>query len=90
MNISYAFQDKENLYLVMEYVNGGDLRYHLGNRRRFLEAEAKFFIACIIIGLQYLHMNNIIHRDIKPENLVFDELGYLRITDLGVSREWRP
>lgn len=73
----------------MDYINAGDLRYHIGTRRRFKENEAKFFIACIITGLQYLHNNGIMHRDIKPENIVFDEKGYLRLTDLGVSRERR-
>lgn len=66
VNMSYAFQDRENLYLVMDYVNGGDLRYHIGKRRRFTEVETKFFLACIILSLQYLHGNKVIHRDIKP------------------------
>jgi len=47
-------------------------------------------VACIIIGLEYLHMNGIIHRDIKPENLVLDNKGYVRITDMGIARVWRP
>jgi serum/glucocorticoid-regulated kinase 2 len=46
-----------------------------------------FFIACILIGLEYLHSNKIIHRDIKPENLIIDQNGYLRITDFGISRK---
>lgn len=86
VNMSYAFQDREKLYLVMDLLEGGDLRYHMGCRRRFKESEAKFFIACIILGLEFLHLNNIIHRDIKPENLVFDNTGYLRTTDLGIAR----
>lgn len=86
----YAFQDMENLYLVMDYVNGGDLRYHMGSRRRFTESECKFIAACIIVALQYLHNNGIIHRDLKPENLVFDKEGFLRLTDLGVSRVSKP
>ena len=73
----------------MDYINGGDLRYHLGKFRKFSENEAKFFIANIMIGLDYLHNNKTIHRDIKPENLVFSSDGYLHITDLGISREWR-
>lgn len=48
-----------------------------------------FFVACIFLGLEYLHNNNIIHRDIKPENLVLDSDGYLRITDLGIAKEWK-
>lgn len=50
----------------------------------------EFFIACLVSGLEYVHNKNILHRDIKPENLVLDEDGYLRITDFGIAREWRP
>ena len=50
----------------MDYINGGDLRYHLGKYRKFPENETKFFMANIIVGLEYLHSNKIIHRDIKP------------------------
>jgi serine/threonine protein kinase len=84
--MSYAFQDRENLYLIMDYLDGGDLRYHIGKKGKFTEAESKFFIANLIIGLEYMHNNNVIHRDIKPENLVLDKDGYLRITDMGISR----
>ncbi len=81
----YAFQDRENLFLVMDYLSGGDLRYHICKQRRFSEEQTSktksfilfigFFIACLIAGLEYIHNKNIIHRDIKPENLVFDEDG---------------
>jgi serine/threonine protein kinase len=81
-----AFQDFENLYLVMDLLTGGDLRYHTCKYRRFSEIKTRFFFACIILGLEYIHSNNIIHRDIKPENLVFDDKGYLRITDFGVAK----
>lgn len=86
VNIKSSFQDRENLYLVMDYLNGGDLRYHIGSKGKFSQAETKFFIANIIVGLEYLHEHKIIHRDLKPENFVLDSEGYLRITDLGVSK----
>lgn len=70
----------------MDYCNRGDLRYHLGNRRKFKEEEARFFLGCIVLCLEYLHAHKVIHRDLKPENLVLDDRGYLRVTDLGVSR----
>ena len=73
----------------MDYLDGGDLRYHIGKKGKFSEAETKFFIANLIIGLEYMHNNNVIHRDIKPENLVLDKDGYLRITDMGISRQYR-
>ena len=71
-------------------MQGGDLRYHIGKHRRFTEEQTKFFVACMILSLEFLHANCILHRDIKPENLVFDEYGYLRITDLGIARVWNP
>ena len=86
VNMNCAFQDFENLYLVMDLLTGGDLRYHICKLRRFSENKTKFFIACLLLGLEYIHGNNIIHRDIKPENLVFDDRGYLRITDFGVAK----
>ena len=86
VNMVCTFQDYENLYLVMDLLTGGDLRYHLCKIRHFSEEETKFFIACLLLGLEYIHSNNIIHRDIKPENLVSDENGYIRITDFGVAK----
>jgi serum/glucocorticoid-regulated kinase 2 len=71
----------------MDYCNRGDMRYHLSNAKRFKEEETRFFLACIILSLEYLHNRKVIHRDLKPENLVLDDRGFLRLTDLGVSRE---
>ena len=86
VNMACAFQDYENLYLVMDLLTGGDLRYHLCRLQKFSENETKFFFACLLLGLEYIHGNNIIHRDIKPENLVCEENGYIRITDFGVAK----
>ena len=91
----YAFQDNENLYLIMDLLNGGDLRYHICKNKKFSEEQtskfsfkffSEFFVACIILGLEYIHTNNIIHRDIKPENLVLEDKGYVRITDFGIAK----
>jgi len=86
----YAFSDYENLYLVTDLVTGGDLRYYLSKKKKFNEEETKFFVACILVGLEYMHTNGVIHRDIKPENLLLDEKGYVHITDMGISRIWSP
>ena len=90
VNMHYAFQDKQNLYLVMDILNGGDLRFHISRYHKFSEEQTRFFIANIIYSLQYIHSNNVIHRDIKPENLVLDEKGYVRITDFGIAKENMP
>ncbi len=50
----------------------------------------EFMLACMIIGLEYMHNNGVIHRDIKPENIVMENNGYVRITDLGIARIWMP
>lgn len=89
VNMVCSFQDRDNVYLVMDLLTGGDLRFHICKRRRFTEEQTKFIIASIFIGLEYLHKNGIIHRDIKPENIVFDNKGYCRVTDLGIARVWR-
>ena len=86
VNMHYAFQDNDNLYLVMDMLSGGDLRYHCSRYRSFSEEQTRFFIACITYSLEYIHSNNVIHRDIKPENLVLDDKGYVRVTDFGIVK----
>ena len=90
IRMRYAFQDRENLYLAMPNLGGGDLRFHIIQRRVFDERETRFFMACIIAALEHVHSKGILHRDLKPENLVFDDAGYLYLTDFGVSKYWRP
>jgi len=87
VNLYYAFHDKENLYLILDYMPGGDLRYYISNHTRFKENQIKFFISCIILSINYIHKNSIIHRDLKPENLLFDSEGYIHLTDFGISKE---
>ncbi|OMJ69707.1 hypothetical protein SteCoe_32495 [Stentor coeruleus] len=88
ININFAFQDKKKLYLGLDLKLGGDLRYHMIKRKR-TESEMKFIIACILQGLEYLHSRHIIHKDIKPENIIYDDKGYVFITDFGTSTIWK-
>lgn len=89
VNMHYAFQDNSNLYLVIDFVSGGDLRYQLCRNRKFNEKQTQFFLACIMLSLEYIHSNGIIHRDIKPENLVLDSKGRVRLTDFGIAKSLR-
>ena len=83
----YAFQDTDNLYIVMDYLSGGNLRYHICKKNFFTEQETKFIAACIVLNLNYLHQKNIIYRNLKPEKLIFDKDGYLHLIDSGISME---
>ena len=86
VNMVLSFQDIDNLYLIMDLLLGGDLRYHLNKGVVYNEEQLKLILSCTILGLDYLHNKEIIHKDIKPENLVFDSNGYIHITDLGISK----
>ena len=84
--IFYAFQDKSSFYIVKKYYSGGDLRYHM-SRKIFSEQKAKFIVANIILGLEFLHSKGYIYRNLIPENLIFDKKGYLHINDMTLIRE---
>lgn len=73
----------------MDYMCGGDLRQHLQSQKRLSEGQTKFVIGCIVLGLEQIHQSGVIHRDIKPENIVFDEDGYAKVTDFGISKPWK-
>ena len=94
VNMICSFQDNDNLYLVMDLLLGGDMRYHINKKavynRKKDENQLKFIAGCALVGLNYIHENQIIHKDIKPENLVFDSKGYIHITDFGISKIYHP
>ena len=94
VNMICSFQDNDNLYLVMDLLLGGDMRFHINKRaiynRKKDEKQLKFIAGCVLVGLNYIHENQIIHKDIKPENLVFDSRGYIHITDFGISKVFHP
>ncbi|CAD8136863.1 unnamed protein product [Paramecium octaurelia] len=84
--LHYAFQTQTKLYLIMDFVPGGELFYHLKLQGRMNEKKTKFYAAEILIGLDYLHKQNIIYRDLKPENILLDSEGHIKLCDFGLSK----
>ncbi|OQR97992.1 kinase, partial [Thraustotheca clavata] len=87
ISLKYAFQTTENVYLVMQYIPGGELFHTLHKQGLLLERTACFYAAEIVLALEYLHGNGIIHRDLKPENILLDAEGHVCLTDFGLSKE---
>ena len=86
VNMLLSFQNKNNLFLLMELLTGGDLRYHLLNYNFFFtETQIKFLMTNIILSLEYIHHKGIVHRDLKPENIMLNTQGYAKLTDFGIS-----
>lgn len=86
VKIYYSLQTKENIYLVMEYMIGGDVKSLLTVCGYFEEEMSVTYAAEIIVALNYLHEHNIIHRDLKPDNLLISADGHIKLTDFGLSR----
>ncbi|OAD04497.1 protein kinase A catalytic subunit, partial [Mucor lusitanicus CBS 277.49] len=82
-----TFQDCENLFMLQEYVIGGELFRHLRKSGRFSNDTARFYAAEIVLALEYLHSKDIIYRDLKPENILLDHRGYIKITDFGFAKK---
>lgn len=87
VNLYYAFQDHEKLYLILEYAQGGELFHHLEQERMFNEDTAAFYMGEMVLALDYLHRTvGIVYRDLKPENCLLDAEGHLLLTDFGLSK----
>nr|XP_012329342.1 cAMP-dependent protein kinase catalytic subunit gamma-like [Aotus nancymaae] len=89
VKLHFSFRDNSNMYLVMEYVPGGEMFSHLQRIGRFRELHGCFYAAQIVLAFQYLHSLNLIHCDLKPENLLIDQQGYLQVTDFGFAKHMR-
>eukprot|EP00124_Ichthyophonus_hoferi_P001575 Ihof_evm14s85 gene=Ihof_evmTU14s85 len=87
VGLKFSFQTPEKIYLVLDYINGGELFFHLQNEGVFSENRARFYAAQLVLGLEYLHSMDVIYRDLKPENILVDYTGYIALTDFGLCKE---
>nr|CDJ89904.1 Serine threonine protein kinase-related and Protein kinase domain containing protein [Haemonchus contortus] len=86
-DLLYAFQTGGKLYLILEYLSGGELFMHLEREGMFLEDTAAFYLSEIVVSLEHLHRQGIIYRDLKPENILLDARGHVKLTDFGLCKE---
>lgn len=86
VNLYYSFQDADYLYLLMEYLPGGDIMTMLMRKDILTEEETRYYIAETVLAVEAIHFNNYIHRDIKPDNLLLDIHGHLKLSDFGLCK----
>ena len=82
----YAFQTKKSLFMITEFMAGGEMFHHLHECGHFDENRTRFYIAELVLAIDHLHKNNILYRDLKPENILLDEIGHIKLTDFGLSK----
>ncbi|XP_020386477.1 ribosomal protein S6 kinase alpha-3 isoform X7 [Rhincodon typus] len=87
VKLHYAFQTEGKLYLLLDFLRGGDLFTRLSKEVMFTEEDVKFYLAELALALDHLHSLGIIYRDLKPENILLDEQGHIKLTDFGLSKE---
>uniref|UniRef100_A0A7S2EA79 Protein kinase domain-containing protein n=1 Tax=Trieres chinensis TaxID=1514140 RepID=A0A7S2EA79_TRICV len=90
VNLKYAFQSKEDIFLILDLMTGGDLSFHLQQKGRFPKKECLYYAARIMLGLQALHDQNYVYRDLKPENCLLADDGRVKLTDLGLATQVTP
>lgn len=90
VNLKYSFHSKDDVYLILDLMTGGDLGFHLHQRGRFPKNECLYYAARILLGLQALHDEGYVYRDLKPENCLLAEDGRVKLTDLGLATKIKP
>ena len=90
ISLKFSFQTERNLFLITDFVNGGEIYYLLQEKGKFSEELTKFYICELIIALLYLHKQKIIYRDLKPENILINEDGHIKLCDFGLSKKLNP
>lgn len=85
VNLRFSLQTPTDLYMILDLMQGGDVRYHLKQEKKFSPERAKFYIAQTALSLHYMHQHNLVHRDIKPDNLLLDQEGHCHVTDFNLS-----
>jgi len=86
VSLKYAFQTEEKLYLVLDFLSGGELFFHLKEETKFSVERAKYYCAEIVLAIEHLHKHDIIYRDLKPENVVLNSQGHSVLTDFGLAK----
>jgi len=87
IQLHYAFQTRDKLFLVVDYAAGGELFFHLGRLGKFRESMTQFYAAELVLALGHLHRLGIAYRDLKPENVLLDASGHVKLADFGLSKE---
>jgi len=87
VHLFYSFQTSEKLYFILDFINGGELFFHLQKDKKFTNDRVQFYCAEIVLGLEHLHTNGVLYRDLKPENLLLTADGHICMTDFGISKE---
>ena len=86
VSVKFAFQTESKLFLVQEFIQGGDLFFHIHSDQKFSNQKTKFYVVELVLAIEFLHNNNMIYRDLKPENILIDAKGHIKLTDFGLSK----